>query len=234
MAEYTTLVNLLHTVSDDPIEEAIKSILEAIESEPDIVSGHIGNATLRHWAKAIHTSRLDSLSHSELVEGLEFVGKFHSQEIRLESLNYFLDVTVHIDTDAVIKAFNLNGKDSSINLNSSIGDDTKQEKKSDSLSLPKSSEKPLVNELPPNKTIDWNFISKNEKDTIQLKTFYMSSMYAAPDLKAGVELKENDEDNRYKSHEVYESTNENTSYWFDFTINNGTQLFKFDPLVDED
>ena len=231
MAEYNTLVNLLHTVSQTPIEKAIKKVLGTVEGEHSIVSGHIGNATLRHWAKAIHTSRLDTISHSELIKGLGSVDRFNQQEIELESFNYFLGVTVHIDTDAVKKMFNVNGQDSSINLNSFIGKDPKLVKGDDSLET--TSDSLPIDELPPNKSIDWTFISKNEVDTIQLKTFYMSSMHAEPELKTNIAVKEDGDKNRYKSHEVSESSNGNKSYWFDFTINDGAQIFKFDPFVDE-
>lgn len=233
MAEYSTLVNLLHTVSDDPIDKAIKSVLDAISSEHSIISDHIERATLRHWAKAIHTSRLDTMSHSELVEALGYVDKFNQQEIELESLNYFLGVTVHIDTDSVKNKFNLNGQDVSINLNSFIGEDPNSLKEKESLDSSKKLESASSEQLPPNKSIDWTFISKNKVDTIQLKSFYMSSMHIEPELKTDIEGKESDDKNRYKSHEVNETPNGKKSYWFDFTINNGTQLFKFDPFIDE-
>ena len=232
MAEYSTLVNLLHTVSDDPIDKAIKSVLDAISSEHSIISDHIGRATLRHWAKAIHTSRLDTMSHSELIKALGYIDKFDQQEIELESLNYFLGVTVHIDTDSVKNKFNVNGQDASINLHSFIGDEPNPLKEGGSSDSSKKLEEATIDELPPNKSIDWTFISENKVDTIQLKSFYMSSMHVEPELKTDIEGKESDDENRYKSHEVNETSNVKKSYWFDFTINDGTQLFKFDPFID--
>jgi hypothetical protein len=89
-------------------------------------------------------------------------------------------------------------------------------------------------ELVANESIEWTAISNNGSDTIQLKTFHASPINPNADFIQIIStpVQEAGSPNKFSSYVIpTPQANFKKAYSFNFTINNGTQQFTFDPWL---
>lgn len=220
MPAYNILLNLLHTLSHQPLPEAVKQLVVSMESLPADMKQQIDQADLRAWAKAMHSCRADGLSVEDLLAGLEALGKFNKADILAEIEQHFIQIAVHIDTESMCRQYDVTGNKAVIDLyyQQQVAESEQPELKTESKSADD-------HKLLPDCTIDWQFITSRPEDSLQLKAFYVQNQQEqahCSEIKAG-------QDNALDCYRSYESRTAGQmplSYFFDFTINNMSQLFR--------
>jgi hypothetical protein len=220
LAAYNTLLNLLHTMADRELSEAAGQVLTSSASLPASMHADIQGASLREWAKALHSSRADSITLDLLSNALKAVGKFTEEEIAQEVNLHFFKITVQVDAAKVCQQYDIEGDGPVIKLDYQGG-------------LPEAdSEKSTTNhKLMPDCSITWKFITSSDKDSLQLKSFYVDSSGDSNQAPHCTKINSSESNSGiYKSHESPTDKQIPTSYFFDFTINNGKQLFRIPAL----
>ncbi|WP_420590835.1 hypothetical protein [Bacterioplanoides sp.] len=210
MAAYNTLLNLFHTFSALPLADAVKQLSEAAGKLPSDLQSQINAADLPTWAKAIHSARGEELSMEELTEGLGALARFSDDDIQQEVKRHFVSISVHIDTECMCEQYDVHGNEPAIELSFQQDDSPSPnmaENKTDVI---------------PDCTIDWQFVPSRKEDTLELKAFYVGSEEGQSHCSAiSAEAKM-----QYRSHESRTAGQPPMNYFFDFTINHGSQVFR--------
>ncbi len=224
----TTYKDLLSNLQYDQGQGS--TINESVDLEK--VKDEFKDATIKVWAKAIHTCWLATITLDELKSGLTQVETFTDDAVSTEANIYFLEVVVHVDTVSILgRKFPTSDKpifvDQYIWLTSNH---------------PRTTTGQDTNELDceglvPNESIEWTALSKNGTDTIQLKKFHASPCNPNADFSKIIStpVVEEDAPNKYMSYVKSDpEANFKKAYSFDFTINNGNQQFTFDPWLGDE
>ena len=206
--------------------ETGNSINQAIAN----VKGEYSTSTVDEWANAIHLVWIETITLDELISAMETIGTFSSSDITTAATIYFLEIQIGVDTASILNL----GQSSSNPIK--VNDYITMTSNHQSATSGQGGHELVAKDLQPNESIFWTAIStSNSSDTIQLKEFLasksgedFSEMIATPKLLSGTE-------NQYYTYVksdpelglVY-------AYRFNFTINNGSQLFTFDPWLETD
>lgn len=208
-------------------KETGNTIDEAIAN----VKNDYGSATVDEWANALHLVWIETLTLDELISAMGTIGTFSSADITTAATVYFLEIQIGVDTTSILGLGKTSPNpiyvDSYIHMTSNHKSATSGQ----------GGNELIAKDLQPNESIFWTAIStSNSSDTIQLKKFLpspinpnadFSEMIAAPKLLNG---SENEYYTYVKSNPV---EGLKYAYCFNFTINNGSQLFTFDPWLED-
>lgn len=233
MAAYNILLNLLHTLAHEPAVSAVKQLMTSSETLPVEMHQQVQSADLREWANAMHSSQADSINSHELADALRAVGKFSEKDILQEVKQHFINVSVHIDTLKVREQYSISDAAPVIQLKYQQGShnpETKPEQGVHNADLD-GSDKRLI----PDCTIDWQFCSSKEGDSLQLKAFYVKAMDGQEEAPHCTKIDNSVDASEacYRSHGSRVKGQSALSYFFDFTINGGSQLFRMPQLNGE-
>ena len=195
------------------------------------VKGDYPNPTVYDWVNALHLVWITTITLEELITAMETIGGFSKSDITTAATVYFLEVQIAIDTTSILNM----GKKSSNPI--FVDQYIKMTSNHVSATSGQGSNELVAKDLQPNESIFWTAVSSSKtSDTIQLKKFHpspinpnadFSKMIAAPKQVNG---KENEYFTYVKSNPVLGLE---YAYSFDFTINNGTQQFTFDPWLED-
>ncbi|WP_062265743.1 hypothetical protein [Endozoicomonas arenosclerae] len=206
------------------------SVTFLVDNTDPTVKNVVDSATINDWAKAIHTVWIKTITLSQLVEGLGKVNRFSSEDINTTANIYFLEIQIEVDTASILSQHNKDGSSNPIFVDSYI----KMTSNHVSTTSGQGTNELDTEELVPNESIEWTAVSKNGSDTIQLKRFHASPINPNADFKAIISdpVPESGSSNKYSSYVIqHPQPDFRKAYSFDFTINNGTQLFTFDPWL---
>jgi hypothetical protein len=234
LAAYNTLLNLFHTLADKTIAEAVGQVLSSSASLPTSMHTEIKNASLREWAKAIHSSRADSITLSTLSDSLKTVGKFSEHEITQEVAKNFFQITVQVDAAMVCQQYDVEGNGPVIKLSYQSGLPEMEKKNSASVNPAELKITDTNQKLMPDCSITWKFITSSGEDSLQLKSFYVDSYDDSKRPPHRTKINNTESiSGTFRSHESPTNNQSTLSYFFDFTINNGKQLFRIPALSGE-
>jgi hypothetical protein len=227
MSTYEDLISLLQPLQTAPLNTAVQQLLT---NQDDVVQNTLSSATLRDWSKAIHTTWIDSITLEQLQSGLESTGRFSQSDINTEANIYFLEIVIHVDTNQVISKHQINGSAAPIFVDGFV----KMTSNHVDTTIGQNTNELDAEALVANESIQWTALGSDGAQNIQLKSFHASPVNRDADFSKIIStpVLNTGSTNQYSSYVIpTPQANFRKAYSFDFTINNGTQLFTFDPFI---
>ncbi|MGB0177591.1 MAG: hypothetical protein ACPF9D_10525 [Owenweeksia sp.] len=201
------------------------TMVEAIAN----VKADFESSTVDEWANALHLVWIESITLEQLISAMETIGTFSTEDITTAATVYFLEIQIGVDTTGILNMGQTNPNPIYVSQFITMTSNHK------SATSGQGTNELVAKDLQPNESIFWTATSNsNPSDTIQLKEFAasgpnedFSEMIAAPKLLNGTE-------NEYYTYVKSDPVRGLIfAYRFNFTINNGSQLYTFDPFLED-
>lgn len=185
-------------------------------------------ASVNEWANAVHFAWISTIALEDLVDALNSIERFTTEETAKAADVYFLEIVIKIDTTRILAG--------TYSLSPAPVDQyvvfTSNHK---SVTSGQGTNELDAENLQPNESIFWQAISNtNNQDTIELVKFHASPVNPNADFSEMIAAPKHMNGNASQFHTTVKSNPTlgiKYAYSFDFTINQGSQLFTFDPWL---
>ncbi|MBE0368182.1 hypothetical protein [Pseudoalteromonas aurantia] len=191
-------------------------------------------ATVQVWAGALYQTWIDCITLEELKHGLAqilYPAPFSSAEIATAADPFFLEIVITVETSRLQQSYDFDGSAPVPDVSNFVCMTSNHK----SRNTGQGTSELVSDSLSPNESIHWTAVSKNGKDTIQLCGFFLSPVsegHARIDSLITTPQPVSNTTNQYKCRVLSDPESDiEWAYRFEFTVNNGTQKFTFDPYL---